>query len=269
MCRLFGFRSNTAAWVHRSLLTEKNSLRTQSIEHPDGWGIAYYLDGKFPEVAHGVGPAHSDPEFERVSNLLSSHAVLAHVRSASVGRVHLSNAHPFTFQNWSFAHNGTLTNFSSHQQQLESAIDSEFLPLLRSETDSERCFLLFLTELKQRSRLRAPPVAEVARALARITELVARITDEPGGKPSSMNFLVTDGILMAATRRRKTLFFSARAAEGSTVPLDSIGTRLEQVVIASEELCGEPHWHPVPEDTVIAVDGELVLRLWHRSELTQ
>src|SRR5712692_2173255 len=233
MCRLFGFRSNTAAWVHRSLLTEKNSLRTQSIEHPDGWGIAYYLAGKFPEVAHGVGPAHSDPEFERVSNLLSSHAVVAHVRSASVGRVHLSNAHPFTYQNWSFAHNGTLTNFSSHQQRLESAIDSEFLPLLRSETDSERCFLLFLTELKQRSRLRAPPVADVARALARITELVARITDEPGGKPSSMNFLVTDGTLMAATRRRKTLFFSARAVEGSPAPSDSIETRLEQVVIAS------------------------------------
>jgi len=74
MCRLFGFRSNTAAWVHRSLLTEKNSLRTQSIEHPDGWGIAYYRDRMVPEVAHGVGPAHSDPEFERVSNLLSSHA---------------------------------------------------------------------------------------------------------------------------------------------------------------------------------------------------
>src|SRR6266849_6240091 len=243
MCRLFGFRSNTAAWVHRSLLTEKNSLRTQSIEHPDGWGIAYYLDGKFPEVAHGVGPAHSDPEFERVSNLLSSHAVVAHVRSASVGRVHLSNAHPFTYQNWSFAHNGTLTNFSSHQQRLESAIDSEFLPLLRSETDSERCFLLFLTELKQRSRLRAPPVADVARALARITELVARITDEPGGKPSSMNFLVTDGTLMAATRRRKTLFCSARAVEGSPAPSDSIETRLEQVVIASEELQCRRNWY--------------------------
>ena len=84
-----------------------------------------------------------------------------------------------------------------------------------------------------------------------------------------MNFLVTDGTLMAATRRRKTLFFSARAAEGSPARSDSGGTRLEQVVIASEELCGEPHWHQVPEDAIIAVDGELVLRLWQRSELTQ
>jgi len=268
MCRLFGFRSNTAAWVHRSLLTEKNSLRTQSVEHPDGWGIAYYQDGNFPEVAHGVGPAHSDPEFERVSNLLSSHAVVAHVRSASVGRVHLSNAHPFTYRNWSFAHNGTLTNFSAHQAQLESAIDSDFLPLFRSETDSERCFFLFLTELKKRSSLRAPRVEDVAGALASTTELVAQLTDEPGGKPSSMNFLVSDGTLMAATRRRKTLFFSARSAEGSPAPqTSSIGTRLEQLVIASEELCGEPHWHPVPEDGVITVDGELVLRLWQRAEL--
>ena len=83
-----------------------------------------------------------------------------------------------------------------------------------------------------------------------------------------MNFLISDGTLMAATRRRKTLFFSARSAEGSPAPqMSSIGTRLEQLVIASEELCGEPHWHPVPEDAVIAVDGELVLRLWQRSQL--
>jgi len=269
MCRLFGFRSNTAAWVHRSLLTEKNSLRVQSSEHPDGWGIAYYLEGKQPEVAHGVGPAHSDPEFERVSNLLSSHAVLAHVRSASVGRVHLCNAHPFTFENWSFAHNGTVRNFSKHQQRLEEAIDPAFLPLLRSETDSERCFFLVLSHLKKSSRLHAPAVEEVAAALADVTEFVAALTDEPGEKPSSLNFLITDGSLMAGSRRYKTLFFSARSKPASTDQPELIGARLEQLVIASEELCGEPHWHPVPESSVIGVDDELTLRVWQCSDLVR
>src|SRR5215813_7542719 len=142
MCRLFGFRSNKPTGVHRSLLTEKNSLRAQSAEHRDGWGIAYYA-GTLPEVAHGIGPAHSDPEFERVSSLLSSHAVLAHVRLASIGAVHLRNAHPFQHGRWSFAHNGTISNFHKAQGSLEAKIDPEFLPLLRSETDSERCFYLF------------------------------------------------------------------------------------------------------------------------------
>ena len=267
MCRLFGFRSNTAAWVHRSLLTEKNSLRVQSSEHPDGWGIAYYLDGKRPAVAHGVGPAHSDPEFERVSNLLSSHAVLAHVRSASVGRVQLCNAHPFTFENWSFAHNGTVRNFSNHQQRLEEAIDPAFLPLLRSETDSERCFFLVLTQLKKFSRLQSPPIEDVARALTQTAEFIGALTDQPGEKPSSLNFLITDGSLMAGSRRHKTLFFSARSKQGSTRQSDLIGARLEQLVIASEELSGESHWHPVPESAVIGVDGELTLRLWQCSDL--
>jgi predicted glutamine amidotransferase len=266
MCRLFGFRSNTAAWVHRSLLTEKNSLRVQSSEHPDGWGIAYYGEGTQPEVAHGVGPAHSDPEFERVSNLLSSHAVLAHVRSASVGRVHLSNAHPFTFENWSFAHNGTVKNFSDHQRRLEEAIDPTFLPLLRSETDSERCFFLVLTHLKKFSQLDAPPVKDVAAALVQTTEFIAALTDDEE-KPSSLNFMITDGSLMAASRRHKTLFFSARSKRDSPRESDLNGSPLEQLVIASEELCGERHWYPVPESAVIAVDGELTLRLWQRSDL--
>src|SRR5262249_58752610 len=147
MFRLFGFRSNTAAWVHRSLLTEKNSLRVQSSEHPDGWGIAYYLEGKQPEVAHGLGPAHSDPEFERVSNLLSSHAVLAHVRLASVGGVQRCNAHPFLHGAWAFAHNGTVTNFQRHQAALEAEIDVSFRSCIRGETDSERCFYTFITRL--------------------------------------------------------------------------------------------------------------------------
>src|ERR687888_24333 len=131
MCRLFGFRSNIPARVHEDLVCEKNSLRAQSVEHKDGWGIASYVDSALPEVAHGVGPAHLDPEFERVSNLLSSRAVIAHVRLAS-----------------------------------EARVDPDFRALFRGETDSERCFYLFLTLLRRRGGLESPPLEDVARALA-------------------------------------------------------------------------------------------------------
>src|SRR6478672_6083503 len=100
MCRLFGFRSNCAARVHPELVTEKNSLRAQSVEHKDGWGIAYYGADPAPQLAHGLGPAHSDPDFERVSSLVTAQAVVAHVRLASVGKVALENAHPFTYGPW-------------------------------------------------------------------------------------------------------------------------------------------------------------------------
>src|SRR4051812_8379791 len=121
MCRLFGFRSNAPERVHRSLVLEQNSLRKQSEEHKDGWGIAYYEDAPMPAVAHGIGPAHQDPEFARVSGLLSSHAVLAHIRLASVGEVVLKNTHPFLFGRWAFAHNGTVREFQKFRREVEGA----------------------------------------------------------------------------------------------------------------------------------------------------
>ena len=118
MCRLFGFRSLQRAAVHGSLVTERNSLREQSRKHKDGWGIASYVRDGPPEVAHGLGPAHQDPEFERVSGLLSASTVLAHIRLATVGAVTRENAHPFVSGRWAFAHNGTLCGFARQRERL-------------------------------------------------------------------------------------------------------------------------------------------------------
>ena len=269
MCRFFGFRSNAPTEVHRSLLTEKNSLRAQSTEHPDGWGIAFYRGALTPEVAHGIGPAHSDPEFERVSNFVSSQTVVAHVRLASVGAVHLRNSHPFIFGRWAFAHNGTITQFAKRQADLEAGIDPKFLPRMRSETDSERCFYLFLTRLQALSTLGSPRLEDVARALVQTTSFVAAITDDAVGvgKPSGMNFLVTNGSMMVASRRHRTLFYSARASAPGSSNGSGVGIPLSQLVIASEQLCGEPHWLAIDEGSIIGADADLVLRLWKSSEL--
>ena len=45
MCRLFGFRSVIPSQMHRSLIAADNALGRQSERHPDGWGVAYYVDG--------------------------------------------------------------------------------------------------------------------------------------------------------------------------------------------------------------------------------
>src|SRR5215211_3869138 len=254
MCRLFGFRSNTPARVHEELVYEKNSLRAQSVEHKDGWGIASYVNGALPEVAHGVGPAHLDPEFERVSNLLSSHAVIAHVRLASVGPVGLQNAHPFTWGKWTFAHNGTLQRFDIHRAELESLIDPDFRALFRGDTDSERCFYLLLTFLRQRGKLEDPTLEDVARALARTARVAARITGVGATKPSSTNFTVTDGRQLLALRRHRTLFYSEhlRVAECPEAPACE-GRELRQFIVASEILDADTHWYEVPEDGLVGV----------------
>ena len=269
MCRLFGFRSNVPARVHRALVHEANSLRVQSREHKDGWGIASYADGLFPQVARGCGPAHSDPEFERVSSLVSSHAVIAHVRLASVGAVNVENAHPFAYRCWTFAHNGTLQRFADHRAELEALIDPDFREQIVGETDSERCFYLFLTQLRRQSTLEKPPLDEVARALVLTARLAVRITEVGATKPSSTNFLVTDGRLLVATRRYRTLFFTARRSDAvHTHCTPDDGERVGQILIASEKLDVETtQWCEVPEDAAIGVDHDLTFRSWSFDQL--
>ncbi|MBU8896997.1 class II glutamine amidotransferase [Corallococcus sp. H22C18031201] len=272
MCRLFGIRSAVPAAVHSALVTEKNSLLRQSREHKDGWGIAAYGPEPLPHVEHGVGAAFNDPDFERVSSGVSARTVVAHIRLASVGTVQLSNSHPFSFERWSFVHNGTLREFAQHQSAIEAHIRADLLAQIKGTTDSERCFYLFLTRLSQRVSLGGSVgLDQVAGALAETMSLVASITDVPGNEPkcrSAMNFLVTNGEVMVATRRNRTLFMSAgpRSCFGSG-QAPAPGAALEQFIVSSESLCGGPHWLPLEEEDVVGVDQGLVFRKWKVQEL--
>ncbi|RYZ35231.1 MAG: class II glutamine amidotransferase [Myxococcaceae bacterium] len=275
MCRLFGFRSAVPAAVHTALVTERNSLLIQSREHKDGWGIASYGQECSPLVAHGVGPAHSDPDFERVSSQVSARTVVAHIRLASVGAVEIRNSHPFHFGRWSFVHNGTLREFAKHKAAVEALIHPELRVNIKGTTDSERCFYLFLSRLAQRGPLDGPvPVESMAQALAETMTLVSTMTDVPGSREpkerSAMNFLVTDGEAMVATRRNRTLFISAglgSCPEALRAPNTDVP--LQQFLVASESLCGGPYWVPVDEEDVVGVDARLVFRRWKVQTLAE
>lgn len=243
--------------MHAPLVAERNSLRRQSLEHPDGWGIAAYVKGALPEVAHGLGPAHLDPEFERVSGLLQARAVLAHIRLASVGEVSPSNVHPFVYGRWTFCHNGTLTDFRRVQLEVERLMAPKFRRRLVGTTDSERCFGIFLSRLFSRVKEDAhPPVELVAWALAETMDSLARLTDRPGQPRSAMNFLVTDGQLMVATRRGRSLWMSSEAEPDR--PLSGwpgAAQRLHAFQVASENLGGQDVWLEVPEEGAVGVDS--------------
>ena len=273
MCRLFGFRSEVPAAVHPSLVTEKNSLLQQSREHKDGWGIASYHQGAQPLVAHGLGPAHCDPDFERVSSTVSARTVVAHIRLASVGAIDKRNTHPFIHGRWCFVHNGTVKNFAQHAAEVEALIRPDLRAAIQGTTDTERCFYVFLTRLAQLQSLDGPACVEkVACALAETMGMVSAITDRPGDR-SSMNFLVTNGDVMVATRRNRSLFLSDTAPETGRRPHRHVsappkpGTQLEQFVLASEQLSGEDHWHPIDEENIVGVDSGLVYHQWNVQDL--
>jgi glutamine amidotransferase len=180
----------------------------------------------------------------------------------------LHNAHPFLYGAWAFAHNGTISDFDQHRQALEQEIDPAFRKLIGGETDSERCFYIFLTRLRAVApNFAKVEAASVAAALAQTMRVLSQLTDR-ADLLSSMNFIVTNGRLMAATRRQRTLFVSDRSQHRSkTAQRPANDARLSQLVIASEELTSEDHWHPVPEEGIVSIDGDMRFRSWQVSEL--
>ncbi len=250
MCRLFGFRSAASERVHDALVLERNSLRRQSLEHPDGWGIASWQDAGLPLVARGLGAAHLDPEFERVS---SARPGTHGARAPPAGLGGLGEAgqraplHPRPVGLRSQRHAARLRPASrgdrgAHRARATATSAATPTPSAASRSSSP-------ASPRGPIRLGTPTLRDVQWALATVIDEVARITDVDvgNGKRSAMNFLVTDGDLLAATRRDRTLFFAAESDEG--VPLrerPASGTRVYALEVASEELQGPDVWHEVP-----------------------
>src|SRR5437660_306346 len=202
-------------------------------------------------------PAHGDADFEKVSQFVSAQTVVAHVRKASVGRVAAENTHPFQRGPWLFAHNGTLPDWERVRPPLESLIDPSLRGELHGETDSERCFLLFLSRLRGHCDPERADVGSAAAALAETVALVREIA-ERGDARASTTFLATDGRLLLACRRGRTLFLSSPAPDRSGA--------CGYVAIAGEDP-GEPPpggkraWRLLPEEALVAGDERLRLRV--------
>ena len=152
MCRIFGFRSVLQSGVHRSLVHAENALAVQSEKHPDGWGVAYYL-ARAPHVLKGATAAMDDHIFARVSGVVASETVLAHIRQATTGDINILNSHPFQFGSWGFAHNGQINAFAEHREWLRGHVNPNLRRYILGSTDSELLFFLVLTELSRRADL--------------------------------------------------------------------------------------------------------------------
>ena len=247
--------------VAGALLGAENALRVQSREHPDGWGLAWYVGGA-PRVLRSLEAAHADRSFEDAGGAIKTHAVIAHVRKASVGGVALENTHPFEHGRWVFVHNGTVPDWERARPLLEAQLDPGLRRGLRGETDSERCFSLFLTRLQRRCD---PEAAGFDDAVLALRETVAAVRAASEGGPegeASTTFALTDGQLLLACRRGRTL-------HSSRPPPDSAG-RVGWLAISSEDprtapaTAGHAPWELLGEDCWCGVDAGLRL---HRGEL--
>jgi glutamine amidotransferase len=205
-------------------------MRGGGTVNADGFGVGWYApDG--PVRYRRPTPIWSDTTLPGLAAAIRSTAVLAAVRSATVGMpVTEAAAAPFGEGRRLFSHNGVVTGWPGSVAKLASGLPTTDLLTFDAPTDAALLWALV------RDRLRAG--ADLAESLGGVVTEVDRAA--PG---SRLNLLLTDGVTIAATAAGHALSVRRRAAD---------------VVVASEPFDDDPGWQPIPDRTLLVATATTV-----------
>ena len=264
MCRLYGFHANERTKIECELVRSQNALLAQHCEssekqkNADGWGIACYAEKRIPDlVRHKT--AFGETCFSHQAASMYASTVLAHVRFATVGTAGPLNSHPFCYDNWTFAHNGTIPGF----ELLASQLDDESGCLQNSRlgsTDSEQFFLWLLNRLcHDRIDLNAPNAISIAQSLGTsVCELDRRCREIVPEQTPKLTFVMTNGDLLFGCSWNEPLHFLQRneiqdceICGISHVQHDAT-KKYRAAVFASEPFTDEA-WSPMVDKSLIVV----------------
>ena len=145
MCRLLGYTSPTPTTFEKVVGSNFKEFVSLAKDHCDGWGIST-TNNKTAELYKEPVSASKSEHFKDEIEKHKSNAALLHLRWATEGMaVNEANTHPFTYQDITFIHNGSITPPTS----LDPLIDKKYLQLACGTTDSERYFLYLLTQIEK------------------------------------------------------------------------------------------------------------------------
>lgn len=276
MCRLFGFRSVINSQVHSSLLRAENSLRSQSAKHPDGWGLAYYLENT-PHLVKSSDNALNNSLFQKLSGVVSSQTVMAHIRKATQGVHSILNSHPFQYGNWIFAHNGNINQFDSHRPELLKLVDPQLARFILGNTDSEVFFFILLSEIKRSYSLARTNIPmdqikiAVENAVLKITSIIGDLTNRERPVPNEnyLSFLLTNGETFMGFQGGQPLNFCSHKTKcperdacpffaGSCESPAIAGKKVNHLIFASENIEGVNVWNKMRPGEMVGVDRTMV-----------
>ena len=144
MCRLLGYSSTNPTTFGEVVGDNFKQFVKLADDHCDGWGIA--ASGETARAYKEPLAATKSATFKDQLVSHKSKAALLHLRWATPGMaINEVNTHPFTYQDISFIHNGSISPFDC----LDPLIDKELLKLIQGSTDSERYFLYLLTQIQK------------------------------------------------------------------------------------------------------------------------
>jgi glutamine amidotransferase len=230
----------TQAWAPKD-------MRHGGTINADGFGVAWWRDGEDDSVTvsryRNAAPIWTDPAVEEVLPQLESWAVLASVRSATVGMpVERAACAPFTHGRWAFSHNGMVSDWRRTLATVAAEFDSTaaelgaglFEPtrLLEAEsaTDSATLWVILRGLLAT-----SAPDGEWGAAPAALSLLVSAVLAH--APESRLNFLLGDGAQLWATTWHHSL---------SALVTDDFA------ILASEPFDDDPRWQPIPDRSLVS-----------------
>ena len=193
MCRHLAY-AGPPRTLHEVLFAPEYSLHVQAyaprmsqaaVLNADGFGVGWYTAERDSPVRYRrAQPMWTDVSFADVAGAVRSGAIVAAVRSATVGfPVDESCAQPFTDHQRLFSHNGRIEDFGSVEAKLrELAGDLAPLPDARAPVDSALLFAMAAGQWRDGASL-ADGLAHVVRTVTALAggryNLLASDGDEP------------------------------------------------------------------------------------------
>ena len=159
-----------------------------------GWGLGYYNRGELLSRVEPRDRGESFQVMERIGDI-EAEAFILHTRAATIGSVRRENTHPFRFQNWAFAHNGTLEGFDDYRERILEAMPPFIRRRVQGDTDSELLFHLFLSFMFDAGTVNRtnPGTATIRDALVSAISMVDNFARKAGHQLSDSSVVISDG----------------------------------------------------------------------------
>lgn len=281
MCRFLAYRGREV-FMSDLLVKSEQSLILQSYKarerkeplNGDGFGAGWYETEVDPTpcVFTSTTPAWSNRNLHRLAEKIRSTCVFAHVRAASPGSyVSEFNCHPFQHEQFLWMHNGSIAQFEKIKRPLRESLRDRYYNLIQGTTDSEHAFAVFLNLLHE--RVGDYSVEDLHDAMAATIRQLLEWQRQAGiDGPSYLNFAVTDGVSVVASRyvsdpeAEPPSLYIARGERFEIVDgkyrMNPMLQQPRAVIVASEPLSEErADWEPVPGNHIVVVTPELHVRL--------
>ncbi|KAI0756909.1 N-terminal nucleophile aminohydrolase [Daedaleopsis nitida] len=289
MCRFVIYKGTKPVQLSHLLTRPCHSIINQAFDsrlrldrrrpiNGDGFGVGWYDSvfdeelGTQPCIFTSVTPAWNNVNLTRLAEKTKSPLVFAHVRATTAGTLSLDNCHPWSYGKLMFMHNGGIADFHKIKRKLQSSLPDELFNMVNGNTDSQWAFALLLSKLPDpQAECFTPRILQQA-----MLETIAHInalTEEYGiTEPSLMNFCVTDGQTVVATRyissrtdEAASLWFSSGSTfseyiEGGHYKMSKTDKRENIILIASEPLTFEKaDWMEIRTNHMVVITPKMNL----------